>query len=90
MKALFGYYVKKSSKGSLFASSSPTSSGNSSSTSSVSGYGNFQKRGTMRTKQQFEKHKEVSGGVSGSKSELDRYLAEDIELDTDNFDILMW
>ncbi|XP_055812817.1 uncharacterized protein LOC129882518 isoform X2 [Solanum dulcamara] len=43
----------------------------------------------MRTKQQFEKHKEVSGG-SGSKSELDRYLAEDIESDSDGFDILMW
>ncbi|KAH0740579.1 hypothetical protein KY290_033622 [Solanum tuberosum] len=43
----------------------------------------------MRTKQQFEKHKEVSGS-SGSKSELERYLAEDIEPDSDDFDILKW
>ena len=43
----------------------------------------------MRTKQQFEKHKEVSGS-SSNKSELERYLAEDIELDSDDFDILMW
>ncbi|KAH0645811.1 hypothetical protein KY284_033695 [Solanum tuberosum] len=46
-------------------------------------------RGRMRTKQQFEKHKEVSGS-SGSKSELERYLAKDIEPDSDDFDILKW
>ncbi|KAH0658265.1 hypothetical protein KY289_027013 [Solanum tuberosum] len=50
---------------------------------------NFVNRGRMRTKQQFEKHKEVSGS-SGSKSELERYLAEYIEPDSDGFDILMW
>ncbi|KAH0661892.1 hypothetical protein KY284_026823 [Solanum tuberosum] len=50
---------------------------------------NFVNRGRMRTKQQFEKHKEVSGS-SGSKSELKRYLAEYIEPDSDGFDILMW
>ncbi|XP_055812816.1 uncharacterized protein LOC129882518 isoform X1 [Solanum dulcamara] len=44
MKALYGYYVTKSSKDSLFPSSSLTSSGNSSSTSSVSDYDNFQKK----------------------------------------------
>ena len=43
----------------------------------------------MRMKQQFEKHKEVSGS-SGNKSELERYLVEDIEQDSDDFDILMW
>ena len=43
----------------------------------------------MRMKQQFENHKEVSGG-SGNKSELERYLVEDIEQDSDDFDILMW
>ena len=42
----------------------------------------------MRTKQQFEKHKEVSGS-SGNKSELEKYLAKDIEPDSDDFDILM-
>lgn len=40
-------------------------------------------------KQQFEKHKEVSGG-SSSKSELDRYLAKDIESNTNDFYILMF
>lgn len=44
MKALFDHYVKKSSKVSLFSSSSPVSSGNSSSISSVSGDDNFQKK----------------------------------------------
>ncbi|KAH0764763.1 hypothetical protein KY285_000634 [Solanum tuberosum] len=43
----------------------------------------------MRTKQQFKKHKEVSGS-SGSKSKLKRYLAEDIEPNSDDFNILMW
>ena len=43
----------------------------------------------MRTKQQFENYKEVSG-CSGNKSELERYLAEDIEPDSDDFDIFMW
>ena len=43
----------------------------------------------MRTKQQFEKHKKVSGS-SANKSEMERYLAEDIESDSDDFDILMW
>ncbi|KAH0642014.1 hypothetical protein KY290_033621 [Solanum tuberosum] len=89
MTKLFEYYVKKSSKSSLHVPSSPTSSNNSSSISSVSGCGNFVNRGRMRTKQQFEKHKEVSGS-SGSKSELERYLAEDIEPDSDDFDILKW
>ena len=55
----------------------------------MSGCGNFVNRGRLRTKQQFEKHKEVSGS-SSNKSELERYLAEDIELDSDYFDILMW
>uniref|UniRef100_A0A3Q7HKM2 HAT C-terminal dimerisation domain-containing protein n=1 Tax=Solanum lycopersicum TaxID=4081 RepID=A0A3Q7HKM2_SOLLC len=89
MNKLFEYYVKKSPKTSLHVPSSPTSSDNSSSISSVSGYGNFVNRGRMRTKKQFEKHKEVSGS-SGNKSELERYLAKDIEQDSDDFDILMW
>ena len=55
----------------------------------MSGCGNFVNRGRMRTKQQSEKHKEVSGS-SSNKSELEIYLAEDIELDSDDFDILMW
>ncbi|KAH0725675.1 hypothetical protein KY284_001540 [Solanum tuberosum] len=87
MKALFDHYVKKSSKVSLFSSSSPTSSGNSSSISSVSGDNNFQKRGSMRTKLEFVRHKVVSGS-SSSKSELGRYFAEDVEPKTDDFDIL--
>ena len=89
MNKLFEYYVKKSPKSSLHVPYSPTSSDNSSSKSSVSGCGNFVNRGRLRTKQQFEKHKEVSGS-SSNKSELERYLAEDIELDSDDFDILMW
>ncbi|KAM3198904.1 hypothetical protein P3L10_034341 [Capsicum annuum] len=56
MKALFEHYVKKSKNSS--SSSSSFYSGNS---SSISGYGNFQKREIMKTKQQFEKHKEISG-----------------------------
>ncbi|KAH0729524.1 hypothetical protein KY290_000648 [Solanum tuberosum] len=88
MNKLFEYYAKKSSKSCLHVPSS-TSFDNSSSISSVSGCGNFVNRGRMRTKQQFEKHKEVSGS-SGSKSELKRYLAEDIEPDSDDFNILMW
>ncbi|KAH0724931.1 hypothetical protein KY284_000796 [Solanum tuberosum] len=86
MKNLFDYYVKKSSKSSSHVLASPTSSDNSSSISSVSGCDSFVNRGKMRTQQQFEKHKEVSGS-SGSKSELERYLAEYIEPDSDEFDI---
>ncbi|KAH0722837.1 hypothetical protein KY290_005492 [Solanum tuberosum] len=89
MKALFDHYVKKSSKVSLFSSSSPTSSENSSGISSVNGDDNFQKRGSMRTKLEFVRHKVVSGS-SSSKSELGRYLAEDVEPETDDFDILKW
>ncbi|PHT59109.1 Galactokinase [Capsicum baccatum] len=43
----------------------------------------------MRTKHQFEKHKEISGG-SSNKSELRKYLAEEIEPDSEQFDILCW
>ena len=89
MNKLFEYYVKKSPESSLLVPSSPTSSDNSSSISSVSGCGNFVNRGRLRMKQQFEKHKEVSGS-SGNKLELERYLAEDIDPDNDDFDILMW
>ncbi|KAM3246221.1 hypothetical protein P3L10_007988 [Capsicum annuum] len=81
MKALFEHYVKKSKN---FSSTS-----HSENSSSVSGYGNFQRREIMRTKQQFEKHKEISGG-SSSKSELEKYLAEEIEPDSENFVILGW
>ena len=55
----------------------------------MSGCANFVNRGKMRTKQQFEKHKEVSGS-SANKSEMERYLAEDIELDIGDVDILIW
>ncbi|KAM3324154.1 hypothetical protein P3S67_005305 [Capsicum chacoense] len=84
MKALFEHYVKKSKN----SSSSSTSSyyGNS---SSISGYENFQRREIMRTKQQFEKHKEISGG-SSNKSELGKYLAGESEPDSEQFDILGW
>ncbi|KAM3378948.1 hypothetical protein P3S68_011361 [Capsicum galapagoense] len=84
MKALFEHYVKKSKN----SSSSSTSSffGN---FSSINGYENFQRREIMRTKLQFEKHKEISGG-SSNKSELGKYLAEDIEPDSEQFDILGW
>ncbi|XP_070052683.1 zinc finger BED domain-containing protein RICESLEEPER 2-like [Nicotiana tomentosiformis] len=67
--------------------STSASSGNT--TATMSGYGSFLKRGTMRTKLEFEKHKEVTGGL-GAKSELDRYFAEDIEPETDEFKILKW
>ena len=87
MNKLFEYYVKKSPKSSLHVPYSPTSSDNSSSISSVSGCGNFVNRERLRTKQQFEKHKEVSGS-SGNKSELERYLAEDIEPDRDDFEYI--
>ena len=50
MNKLFEYFVKKSPKSSLHVPSSPTSSGNSSSISSVSGCGNFVNRGRLRTK----------------------------------------
>ncbi|KAF3628118.1 hypothetical protein FXO37_29536 [Capsicum annuum] len=84
IKALFEHYVKKSKNSS--SSSSSFYSGNS---SCISGYGNFQRREIMRTKQQFEKHKEISGG-SSNKSELRKYLAEEIEPDSEQFDILCW
>ncbi|KAM3395034.1 zinc finger BED domain-containing protein RICESLEEPER 2-like [Capsicum galapagoense] len=78
MKALFEHYIKKSKN----SSSSPSSfySGNS---SSINGYGNFQKKKLMRTKQKFEKHKEISGG-SSNKSKLGKYVAEEIEPDLEH------
>ncbi|KAM3340617.1 hypothetical protein P3S68_028251 [Capsicum galapagoense] len=84
MKALFEHYVKKSKNSS--SSSTSSYSGNS---SSISGYGNFQRREIMRTKQQFEKHKEISRG-SSNKSEMKKYLAEEIDPDSEQFDILGW
>ncbi|XP_070056654.1 zinc finger BED domain-containing protein RICESLEEPER 2-like [Nicotiana tomentosiformis] len=80
MDSLFDYYVKISSKRSTSASSVNT-------TNTVRGYGSFLKRGTMRTKLEFERHKEVTGGLD-AKSELDRYLAEDIEPEIYEFKIL--
>ncbi|KAH0695242.1 hypothetical protein KY285_022339 [Solanum tuberosum] len=80
MKNLFDYYVKKSSKISSHVPSSPTSSNNSSSISSVSGCDNFVNRGRMRTKQQFEKHKEVSGSSDWLRSEpFPINIEEDLE-----------
>ncbi|KAH0639799.1 hypothetical protein KY285_036385 [Solanum tuberosum] len=43
----------------------------------------------MRTRLEFVRHQVVSGS-SSSKSELGRYLAEDVEPETDDFDILKW
>ena len=43
----------------------------------------------MRTKKEFVRQKAVSGS-SSSKSELGRYLVEDVEPETGDFDILKW
>ena len=89
MKDLFDHYVKKSSKISLFASFHllhlrthriylvwPVMTTR------------FFKK-IMRTKLEFVTHEVVSES-SSSKSELGRYLTEDVEPETDDFDILKW
>ncbi|XP_015162978.1 zinc finger BED domain-containing protein RICESLEEPER 4-like [Solanum tuberosum] len=51
--------------------------------------GNLKEMRKNENETTIEKHKEVSGS-SGSKSELESYLAEDIKPNSDGFDILMW
>ncbi|KAH0743325.1 hypothetical protein KY290_031318 [Solanum tuberosum] len=83
LKNLFAIYVSKYAKGSKNQSSSSDSSDSST-------YGLSQNvKNSLRTKFYMKKQKEDSGSL-GVKSKLDRYLLEDQESESEDFDILIW
>ncbi|KAH0689722.1 hypothetical protein KY289_017080 [Solanum tuberosum] len=84
LKNLFAIYVSKYAKGSKNQSSSSDSSD-----SSTYGLSQNVKTNSLRTKFYMKKQKEDSGSF-GVKSELDRYLLEDQEPESEDFDILIW
>ncbi|KAH0636238.1 hypothetical protein KY289_036153 [Solanum tuberosum] len=84
LKNLFAIYVSKYAKGSKNQSSSSDSSD-----SSTYGLSQNVKTNSLRTKFYMKKQKEDSGSL-GVKSELDRYLLEDQEPESEDFDILIW
>ncbi|KAH0696102.1 hypothetical protein KY289_013584 [Solanum tuberosum] len=84
LKNLFAIYVSKYAKGSKNQSSSSDSSD-----SSTYGLSQNVKTNSLRTKFYMKKQKEDSGSL-GVKSELDRYLLEDQEPESKDFDILIW
>ncbi|KAH0645237.1 hypothetical protein KY284_033121 [Solanum tuberosum] len=65
------------------------SSSSDSSDSSTYGLSQNVKTNSLRTKFYMKKQKEDSGSL-GVKSELDRYLLEDQEPESEDFDILIW
>ncbi|XP_019242401.1 PREDICTED: zinc finger BED domain-containing protein RICESLEEPER 2-like, partial [Nicotiana attenuata] len=86
MNSLFGEYLKKYSTGSCPQSPSrSTSSSNTSNTSS----GSVISASKIRTKLSLKKQKEDNGG-GGAKSELDKYISEEQEPFSEDFDILSW
>ncbi|XP_019256703.1 PREDICTED: zinc finger BED domain-containing protein RICESLEEPER 2-like [Nicotiana attenuata] len=79
-------YLKKYSTGSCPQSPSrSTSSSNTSNTSS----GSVISASKIRTKLSLKKQKEDNGG-GGAKSELDKYISEEQEPFSEDFDILSW
>uniref|UniRef100_A0A3Q7GHJ3 HAT C-terminal dimerisation domain-containing protein n=1 Tax=Solanum lycopersicum TaxID=4081 RepID=A0A3Q7GHJ3_SOLLC len=84
LRDLFVIYVSKYGKGSK---SQPSSSD--SSDSSASGISQYVSKNSLRTKLHMKKQKNDSGSL-GVKSELDKYLLEDQEPESGDFDILSW
>ncbi|XP_070028688.1 zinc finger BED domain-containing protein RICESLEEPER 2-like [Nicotiana sylvestris] len=86
MNSLFGEYLKKYSTESCPQSpSSSTSSNNTSNTPS----GSVISASKIRTKLSLKKQKEDNGN-GGAKSELDKYISEEQEPYSEEFDILSW
>ncbi|XP_070043263.1 zinc finger BED domain-containing protein RICESLEEPER 2-like [Nicotiana tomentosiformis] len=86
MNSLFEEYLKKYSTGSCPQSpSSSTSSNNTSNTSS----GSVLTASLIRTKLHLKKQKEDNGS-RGAKSELDKYISEEQEHFSEEFNILSW
>uniref|UniRef100_A0A1S3YB55 Zinc finger BED domain-containing protein DAYSLEEPER-like n=1 Tax=Nicotiana tabacum TaxID=4097 RepID=A0A1S3YB55_TOBAC len=86
MNSLFGEYLKKYSTESCPQSpSSSTSSNNTSNTPS----GSVISASKIRTKLILKKEKEDNGS-GGAKSELDKYISEEQEPFSEEFDILSW
>ncbi|XP_009775322.1 zinc finger BED domain-containing protein RICESLEEPER 2-like [Nicotiana sylvestris] len=90
MTSLFSEYVKSGSKGVVLASSSDCSSLDTS-TSGLSGsQASTQNIGLSESlMQDIKKYKSGSGGVD-TRTELDKYLSEETEDDTKEFDVLLW
>lgn len=84
LRDLFAIYVSKYGKGSK---SQPSSSD--SSDSSGSGISQNMSKNSLRTKLHMKKQKNDSRSL-GVKSELDKYLLEDQEPESEDFDILSW
>ncbi|KAL3363212.1 hypothetical protein AABB24_012486 [Solanum stoloniferum] len=84
LKKLFVIYVSKYAKGSKNQSSSSNSYD-----SSTCGLSQNVKTNSLRTKFYMKKQKEDFGSL-GVKFELDRYLLEDQEPESKDFDILIW
>ncbi|KAH0657808.1 hypothetical protein KY289_026556 [Solanum tuberosum] len=84
LKKLFAIYASKYAKGSKNQSSSSDLSD-----SSTCGLSQNVKTNSLRIKFYMKKQKEDSGSL-GVKSELDRYLLEDQEPESEDFDILIW
>uniref|UniRef100_A0A3Q7J4X6 HAT C-terminal dimerisation domain-containing protein n=1 Tax=Solanum lycopersicum TaxID=4081 RepID=A0A3Q7J4X6_SOLLC len=84
LRDLFAIYVSKYGKGSKSQPSSFDSSD-----SSGSGISQNMFKNSLRTKLHMKKQKNDSGSL-GVKSELDKYLLEDQEPESEDFDILSW
>uniref|UniRef100_A0A3Q7IZJ6 HAT C-terminal dimerisation domain-containing protein n=1 Tax=Solanum lycopersicum TaxID=4081 RepID=A0A3Q7IZJ6_SOLLC len=84
LRNLFAIYVSKYGK---FSKNQPSSSD--SSDSSASGISQNVSKNSLRTKLHMKKQKNDSGSL-GVNSELDKYLLEDQEPESGDFDILSW
>nr|XP_009782796.1 PREDICTED: zinc finger BED domain-containing protein RICESLEEPER 2-like [Nicotiana sylvestris] len=82
MNSLFGEYLKKYSTGSCPQSPSSSTSSNTSSGSVITA-------SLIRMKLHLKKQKEDNGS-GGAKSELDKYISEEQEPFSEEFDILSW
>nr|XP_009619485.1 zinc finger BED domain-containing protein RICESLEEPER 2-like [Nicotiana tomentosiformis] len=90
MTSLFSEYVKSNSKGVVLASSSDCSSLDTSMSGLSGSQASTQNIGLLESlMQDIQKYKSGSGGVD-TRTELDKYLGEETEDDTKEFEVLLW
>ncbi|XP_055830975.1 zinc finger BED domain-containing protein RICESLEEPER 2-like [Solanum dulcamara] len=90
MTSLFSEYVKSNSKGSVLAQSLPCSSLDTSTFGLSNSQVSTQSTGLLESfMKDLKNYKTANGGVD-ARTELDKYLGEEIEDDSKEFNILNW
>ncbi|XP_070023278.1 zinc finger BED domain-containing protein RICESLEEPER 2-like [Nicotiana sylvestris] len=90
MASLFSEYLKSISKGVVLTSSSDCSSLDTSTSGPSGSQASTQNIGLLESLMQDIKKYKSGSGVVDTRTELDKYLGEETEDDTKEFDVLFW